>query len=107
MQLPLRTLEHPIRTLEHPIRYLITSFLGWKILLLFVAIISPGPGYDTSASLILPIHGKNLVSYVIEKLTRWDAIYYVKAANRGYLYEQEWAFGWGFTRMIALCAAGE
>lgn len=96
---------------NHPIRILVISFLAWKILLLIIAAASPGPGYDTSASL----NGSSEISagelpaalrYLVEKLTKWDAIYFVKSANRGYLFEQEWAFGWGFSRVIALCTSG-
>lgn len=99
------------RPLDHPTRTLIASFAAWKALLLVIAACSPGPGYDTSTSLAFP-HGIGnvgelslILRYMASKLTRWDAIYFVKAANRGYLFEQEWAFGWGFTRLIALCSA--
>jgi phosphatidylinositol glycan class V len=99
--------------LNHPIRTLILSFLAWKTLLLVIAAASPGPGYDTSASLLsgssdnpageLPA----ALHYLVGKLTKWDAIYFVKSANRGYLFEQEWAFGWGFSRVIALCTSSK
>jgi phosphatidylinositol glycan class V len=99
--------QDPFR--RHPIQSLILTFAVWKALLLLIALCSPGPGYDTSTTLALggetPLPGP--LTHVIGKLTRWDAIYYVKAATRGYRYEQEWAFGWGFTRLIALCTAGE
>lgn len=100
---------------QKPIQSLLCAFVAWKALLLLVAICSPGPGYDTSTSLLfssfqthnvhepLPL----VLKYMSNKLTRWDAIYYVKVASRGYLWEQEWAFGWGFTRLIALCTAGK
>lgn len=101
---------------NHPIRTLVFLFLVWKILLLFIAAASPGRGYDTSASLNEP-NRHSLenpagalpapLRYLLEKLMRWDAIYFVKIANRGYLFEQEWAFGWGFTRAIALLTAGK
>jgi phosphatidylinositol glycan class V len=92
-----------------PIRSLILTFAAWKALLLLIALCSPGPGYDTSTTLALTGDTQlpGPLTYVIGKLTRWDAIYFVKAATRGYRYEQEWAFGWGFTRLIALCTAGE
>lgn len=99
------------RPQDHPIRSLVTLFVGWKVLLLLVAACSPGLGYDTSASLFYggPDQDNQLplvLRYIVGKLTRWDAIYFVKASHRGYLFEQEWAFGWGFTRLIALCAGG-
>ncbi|CZR57088.1 related to Dolichyl-phosphate-mannose-protein mannosyltransferase [Phialocephala subalpina] len=94
------------RNLDHPIRKLITLFLCWKVLLLLVALCSPGPGYDTSSNLREASNGKELpivLDRLVNKLKRWDAIYFVKTAERGHLFEQEWAFGWGFTRVIALC----
>lgn len=95
---------------QYSIASLIYSFAAWKALLLLVAICSPGPGYDTSTRFALSNNVTPLpapLHYLAIKLTRWDAIYFVKAAVRGYRFEQEWAFGWGFSRMIALCTAGE
>jgi phosphatidylinositol glycan class V len=99
------------RPLAYPIRNLFILWISWKFILLLIAACSPGPGYDTSASLLSPTETgnrelPNIFRYLVTKLTRWDAIYFVKAASRGYLYEQEWAFGWGFTRAIALCTSG-
>ena len=96
---------------NYPIQILLLSFLVWRTLILIIAFASPGEGYDTSASLIRS--PKNLaelpagLGYLTERLTKWDAIYFVKIANRGYIHEQEWAFGWGFSRVIALCTRGE
>ena len=102
------------RPFDNPIRSLAALFVVWKCLILVIACCSPGPGYDTSTSLLLPTHesgeGRDLptiVQHFVGRLTRWDAFYYVKAASRGYLFEQEWAFGWGFTRIIALGTTGE
>ncbi|KAI9646923.1 ER membrane glycoprotein subunit of the GPI transamidase complex-like protein [Ciborinia camelliae] len=88
--------------LEAPVRTLILCFTLWKISFLLTAACSPGPGYDTSTSLLLSslqsIGKKKLpsaVRYLVGKLVRWDAIYFVRVSNRGYLYEQEWAFGSG------------
>jgi phosphatidylinositol glycan class V len=102
-------MQPPNLARRRPIRSLILTFAAWKALLLLIALCSPGPGYDTSTTLFLrgDTHLPGPLTYVIGKLTRWDAIYFVKAATRGYRYEQEWAFGWGFTRLIALCTAGE
>ncbi|TGO31076.1 hypothetical protein BPAE_0002g01710 [Botrytis paeoniae] len=101
---------HPLGA---PVRTLILCFILWKTSLLLIAACSPGPGYDTSTSLLLSsLHsiGKkklpSVVQYLISKLVRWDAIYFVHASNRGYVYEQEWAFGWGFTRMIKVSTMG-
>lgn len=91
---------------KRPVRSLVICFLAWKAFLLLIAFASPGLGYDTSSNLIDWKHGSKLLTNSLEKLTRWDAIYYVEVASRGYKYEQEWAFGWGFTRMIALCTTG-
>jgi len=102
------------RPLDSPIRALLTVFLIWKSVLLLIATCSPGPGYDTSTALLSHIAGANgphlsflgsFGHHISEKLTRWDAIYYTTAARRDYLYEQEWAFGWGFTRIIQAIAS--
>ncbi|RDL39606.1 GPI mannosyltransferase 2 [Venustampulla echinocandica] len=98
---------------RHPVKSLIAFFVLWKALLLFIACCSPGQGYDTSTNLILPPYGTEKfnafplpLQLIAAKVTRWDAIYFVRASNRGYTFEQEWAFGWGFTRLIAFCTAG-
>lgn len=117
--------------LRHPIRTLILAFAAWKFFLLLIALASPGRGYDTSTSLVLhapPQHLQHLqppnheidrttesgagplpaaLHYLVTKLTRWDAIYFTQAAARGYRFEQEWAFGWGLTKLIALVTAGK
>ncbi|SZF00835.1 unnamed protein product [Blumeria hordei] len=93
----------------HPLKSLTAIFLCWKVLLLIVASISPGPGYDTSTNISINAQENKLplpLRYIVEKLVRWDAVYYSMISNRGYLFEQEWAFGWGWTRLIALCTAG-
>lgn len=105
------TYLHPLGT---PVRTLILCFTLWKVTLLLIAACSPGSGYDTSTSILLSslhsIGNKKLpstVRYLIGKLVRWDAFYFVRASNRGYLYEQEWAFGWGFTHLIKFSIIGE
>ncbi|TID15101.1 glycosyltransferase family 76 protein [Venturia nashicola] len=97
---------------QHPLASLLIIFTAWKVLLLTLAILSPGPGYDTSTQLLFRGFGLNSTlpsttttsGRLAEKLTRWDAIYFVSSAERGYQYEQEWAFGWGLTRAIAYLA---
>ncbi|KAH2444774.1 ER membrane glycoprotein subunit of the GPI transamidase complex-like protein [Aspergillus fumigatus] len=39
------------------------------------------------------------------RFVRWDSIYFVHAAEHGYVFEQEWAFGYGYTRLLALLAS--
>ncbi|KAI5789086.1 GPI mannosyltransferase 2 [Geopyxis carbonaria] len=87
-------------------------FAAWKFILCLIAIITPSPAYDTSTMIILlhsledrnwPTLWKitiNTLSEICERLTRWDAIYFSKIAQRGYINEQEWAFGWGYTQLM-------
>jgi phosphatidylinositol glycan class V len=106
---------------KNPRILLIFSFWAWKLLLLAITLLSPGPDYDTSTQLLFEGHGTQAnsnakpqflaqsfsagsplsVERLVERLTRWDAIYFVSIAERGYVHEQEWAFGWGFTRLLA------
>ncbi|KAI6245252.1 GPI mannosyltransferase 2 [Erysiphe necator] len=92
------------------IKKLSLLYIYWKAFLLAVVACSPGPGYDTSSSFSYPNeHKKNipfLVHYLAQKLTRWDAVYFIEISRRGYIFEQEWAFGWGMTRFMALCTLG-
>lgn len=102
------------RPFDSPYESLVALFVVWKSLLLFIAACSPGLGYDTSASLYESYGNASgsgiataLLSHVSDKLTRWDAIYFCKIAARGYLYEQEWAFGWGWTSLVAFFSHGK
>ncbi|KAL2350110.1 GPI mannosyltransferase 2 [Cryomyces antarcticus] len=102
------------RSLDSPLKTLFLVFILWKLLLLLIAVLSPGPGYDTSTVILLRSsltsseHGvstaESLIARLTIKLLRWDAIYFAKIAERGYLHEQEWAFGWGFTRLVSFIA---
>ncbi|KAI1491496.1 GPI mannosyltransferase 2 [Biscogniauxia mediterranea] len=94
----------PVYHFENPVRTLISSFFAWKALLFTIAIGSGlGPAYDTSSTLIsadTPSSDESLFD-IATRLTRWDAIYFVQASRRGYLYEQEWAFGSGLPTVIS------
>jgi hypothetical protein len=88
-----------------------------------------GAGYDTSTRLLLgpapaaPVRlsavavadgirpaapasaARRLARGLGERLalraTRWDAVYFTRAAVGGARTEQEWAFGWGFSALLA------
>ncbi len=102
---------HP---LDRPKVALVLCLLVWKLLLLCIAIVSPGAGYDTSTTLLQSddkLANLTSTSGLVfplkwESLVRWDAIYFTQIAQNGYIWEQEWAFGWGFTRLIALISKG-
>ncbi|KAJ8612747.1 hypothetical protein MRB53_037323 [Persea americana] len=79
-----------------------------KTLLAVVATLNPFPGYDTTTSLLFLAdaerHASLLNRNVLQKLVRWDAVYFSTISMRNYLHEQEWAFGWGYTRFTAFLA---
>jgi GPI mannosyltransferase 2 len=97
--------------LRKPVVALTICFTLWKTLLLTIAYMSSGPGYDTSTTLLAagrsPADVGGTLAPLATRLTRWDAIYFVKIAQRGYLHEQEWAFGWGWTRLLSLIVKGD
>ena len=91
-----------------PYQTLIAAFLAWKGLLLAIAAGScVGPSYDTSGSLLLSDGPANQsVPTLVTRLTSWDAIYFIQNAKRGYLFEQEWAFGLGLPSLISSVVKG-
>ncbi|KAK6071996.1 mannosyltransferase [Seiridium cupressi] len=89
---------------SRPAQLLVTLFIAWKAFLLLIAVGSSlGPAYDTSSTLIHShVSSSNeSVFDLATKLTRWDAIYFVQSARRGYVFEQEWAFGMGLPTAIS------
>lgn len=92
----------------------LAAFLGlWKCLLLVVATLSPGPGYDTSTQILFrpyPDAAKSwsftIAQNLAAKLTRWDAIYFAASSERGYLFEQEWAFSRTYAAITSTIARG-
>lgn len=99
---------------DHPFFLITIYFLFWKALLVGIGLTSPGPGYDTSATL-LPLtpedphqdsQADGALSEWLVKFVRWDAIYFTQISRRGYLFEQEWAFGWGFTKLVSIFSRG-
>ncbi|TPX10140.1 uncharacterized protein E0L32_001337 [Thyridium curvatum] len=86
----------------HPLTDLTGLFVAWKAFLLAIAAgTSVGPRYDTSGSLLdLGRHGAPALPLLVQRLMSWDAFYFVQTARRGYLFEQEWAFGTGLPILI-------
>lgn len=103
-----------VQPLDHPKKFLVLSFVTWKLILLCIAFTSPGPGYDTSSFLFHSdldlAQTKSRAGWEpasrLRSLVRWDAIYFTETARRGYLWEQEWAFGWGFSNLVAVTSKG-
>lgn len=88
------------------------TFLVVKSLLLLVTFASPAPGYDTSSQLYFspPEHHHSAAAKtpaLVYKFVRWDAFYFLSVARDGYRWEQQWAFGWGWTQTIAHTVTGE
>ncbi|GAB7340398.1 hypothetical protein MBLNU457_6837t1 [Dothideomycetes sp. NU457] len=86
----------------------IALFLIWKLLLLVLAALSPGPGYDTSSSLLLPVVDvekypsipSQASARVLNRLVRWDALHFIGVAQHGDRYEQDRAWGWLYTTVL-------
>ncbi|EPE08124.1 glycosyltransferase family 76 protein [Ophiostoma piceae UAMH 11346] len=109
---------------KHPYRSLAVVFGVWKSLLLLIAVVArlAGPAYDTSGDLLeaaalVTSNGGNKsyfttnnhaipVGGIVSRLTSWDAIYFVQSAHRGYVYEQEWAFGAGLPLAVSAIRDG-
>ena len=91
---------------------LLALFCTWKSILTGVLLLAPGPGYDTSSRLLFETNhlqdsvvsekGHSVAQSLVLKFIRWDAVYFVESARRGYLFEQEWAFGPGFPRLVVI-----
>lgn len=97
--------------LNRPKLSLILCFTLWKALLFTLTLASPGTGYDCSTPLLKPAQIDDFkdstgIWSLLSKFVRWDAIYFVQIAHRGVVFEQEWAFGWGFTKLLAFFARG-
>ena len=95
---------------------LVVLFCLWKAVLFSIVLSAPGPGYDTSGTLLIGNASTSLstasvgdastsITYVL-KFVRWDAIYFIQITQRLYVFEQEWAFGPGFPSVVAFFQSG-
>ncbi|RMZ84049.1 hypothetical protein DV737_g1357, partial [Chaetothyriales sp. CBS 132003] len=92
-----------------PLRRLTAVFVAWKLVIALIAIAAPGPGYDTSST-FLHLSPRSVSARLasstshtpdlLAKFVRWDAIYFTQIAQRGYVFEQEWAFGVGLSTTL-------
>lgn len=72
-------------------------FCLYKSLLDIIAFCAPGVGFDSSTLLSgFPQGGP------LSRLVNWDAIWFTNLAQRGYKYEQDYAFGYGYTNLLSV-----
>jgi phosphatidylinositol glycan class V len=91
-------------------RQLVSVFCAWKSLLFGITALCPGPGYDTSGLILLDstasryanLNSSSWFNKFVLNLFRWDALYFVKAAERGLVFEQEWAFSPAFSKLMGV-----
>lgn len=97
--------------LDNPGRSLTVAFALWKALLFLAVVACPGPGYDTSTTLLTNEHAglapdsPAAALPLSLKFARWDAIYFVHTAEHGYVFEQEWAFS--YSRVLGFFLSGK
>lgn len=97
-------------------RLLAVLFCFWKLTLLSVVLLAPGPGYDTSSTLLIDAETRDISTASVGKVStrlarvlkfvRWDAIYFSQITKRGHVFEQEWAFASGFPSLLAYIQRG-
>jgi GPI mannosyltransferase 2 len=76
-------------------------FVAWKTTLALIALASPGPGYDTSTTLL---GWSSEQPPYLSKFVRWDAIYFTQIAQHGHIHEQQWAWGIGYPALLSASA---
>lgn len=88
---------------SHPLRSLTLLFTAWKTLLLAIAVgASISPAYDTSTDLLFArlSNSSRDTPLLARQLTRWDALYFIHAAQHGKVYEQEYAFSTSLSSLL-------
>uniref|UniRef100_A0A060SZG5 GPI mannosyltransferase 2 n=1 Tax=Blastobotrys adeninivorans TaxID=409370 RepID=A0A060SZG5_BLAAD len=82
-------------------------FVGYKLVLGSLLFVVPTQ-FDTSTRLLLPKVpfdagiAWRLVAKLTERLVVWDSVFYVTIAQRGLVFEHEWAFGRGWPYLIEI-----
>lgn len=86
-------------------------FSIWKLILFIVVALVPGPGYDTSSTLLIDatrtgvstasVGQMSTITPLLVRFVRWDAIYLSQIVRRGYLFEQDSFFAPGFPALVA------
>jgi phosphatidylinositol glycan class V len=87
-----------------PHLFLVAAFALYKTALLLIAAGTLAlDDYDTSSARFSELApGGSAPGALAGKLLRWDAVYFIHTAQeRGYVYEQSWAFGIGFSAVVA------
>lgn len=79
---------------------LLATFFAIKAYLVGLALLVPKQ-YDTSSQLLFP------QNHFLSRLVIWDSVFFVTSAERGHLYEHEWAFSWTWARLLALFGSRE
>ena len=113
----IRSADSPAGLLSprHPIWSLTISFWIWKAIIFLIVAACPGPGYDTSTTLLQhhipaldPASNSAYASRlsIPLKFVRWDSLYFVHTVEYGYIFEQEWAFGFGYTELLRFLTSG-
>ncbi|KAK9319132.1 hypothetical protein V1517DRAFT_66672 [Lipomyces orientalis] len=86
------------------IRLISSTFALVKVILVIIPLLVLQQ-YDTSSQLLFTSPDVSpLLNYVLSRLLVWDTVFFIQIAQRGYVFEQEWAFGWLWTGTIRVVA---
>jgi GPI mannosyltransferase 2 len=107
--------DRPLTTWQGA-RLLVLLFCFWKVILFGIIALAPGPGYDTSTTLLVDAGPRDTSTGDLDevstklpgivKFARWDAIYFAEIIRRGYVFEQEYAFASGYPSIVGFIQSG-
>ncbi|BFZ59775.1 ER membrane glycoprotein subunit of the GPI transamidase complex-like protein [Saitoella coloradoensis] len=88
-----------------------TIFTVWALqkLVILALSLTANYSYDTSTTILFDTNSANDWSHLrwlTERYTRWDTLYFTELSRRGNVWEQEWAFGRGWWRLVGVVAEG-